>query len=359
MEIIVLLILLCIFFIVREMNSKQSLKSEDILRQENRILDRILTSRMKLGGPGGNSDEEADPLGLDPGADIDLAAVAPSRSNPSSVSSECLLSPTAEREDPVHPVEEDGQGGTLVTVFTSGAVDLTRGGRAAWCAYVRSQGAMSEPGGIVKTKVANALHAEVAAAAEGIKHAIDKLAMKSGDTILLQSSSEYALQVLTGTTPVTPDAPEAGIVFHVIDLLQTQGITLRVRHRADGKGDRGRRDRALQLVEARVQEMLLKRRTGGAASRVKAWDADDGVDAAGDGGSPQISRVDPLDDGLGTTPARIQRQQSPMPLAGLTPPPLPADAYPWLAAANTQAAGAPPRKPRAARAVGTTTRPGA
>lgn len=344
MEIIILLILVCIFFIVREMNSKQSLKSREALEQENRILGRILGARVKLQAPEDDGDDGPDG-GLDEDGDGSDEGLS-HRDGQRGVSSEAPRRPTAEREDPIHAVTDDGQDGMLVTVFTSGAVDLTRG-RAAWCAYVRSKGAMSEPCGMIKTKVANALHAEVAAAAEGIKYAIEKLAMKAGDTVLLQSSSEYALLVLSGAEKVEPGAPESGIVFHIIDLLQQQRINLRTRHRGNGNGDRERRDRALQLVETRVQEMLVRSRK--APTRVKTWDSGEGETGEDESGTPVIVRQDLFDRTLGQTPEAAS--PSAPPLAGLAPPPpLPADAYPTLPSATGRSGSGEQRTARAGTA---------
>jgi hypothetical protein len=324
MEFIVLLILVCIFFIVREMNTDRSLKTKEVLESENRIMERILAGMLKSGPSDGEGS----------------GAVSPTAGQ-QTVSSNSLVVSTNEREEAEQTADEDHPDGMLATVFTSGAVDISKG-RAAWCAYVRSKGAMSEPGGILKGKVANALHAEVAAAAEGIKHAIEQLGLTSGDTILLQSSSEYALQVLSGSVSVAPDAPEAGIVFHIVDLLRTQHIGLRIRHRTDGNGDRQRRDRALQLVETRVQELLLK------GKKPKGRKGPDQVvpwDSRGSYGQPEerIDHADRDDDpfvaGPEAAPLEAGRRQPPQSLAGLVPPPLPAGAYPSLAAANSGKAG--------------------
>ena len=149
--------------------------------------------------------------------------------------------------------------GRLVTVFAEGASDAGRK-LGAWSAWARDGVKTVQRSGVLKKHIHTRDHASVEAMAEGIHLVVESFDMAPGALIVAQSSSEHAVDVLSGRKPLRANRTEEAATVEAVGALSAdKEITLSFKHIHDPGGDLDKRTRASLLCERQAQRELDRR----------------------------------------------------------------------------------------------------
>ncbi|WP_207462121.1 hypothetical protein [Azospirillum sp. SYSU D00513] len=154
------------------------------------------------------------------------------------------------------PPAQGGRKGRLVSVFAEAAFDAPRK-LAAWSAWVRDSSKTVQRTGMLEGHIHTRDHAALEALSKGIDLAVSEFGIGAGDSIVAQSASEHAVDVLSGRKVLRENrTDEAATLAAVKTALDGKGITLTAKHVHDPGGDINKRYRASVLAEGKAQRAL-------------------------------------------------------------------------------------------------------
>ncbi|WP_448205395.1 hypothetical protein [Azospirillum sp. sgz302134] len=145
-----------------------------------------------------------------------------------------------------------------MTVFVERAFDPEKR-IGAWHAWIRFMGKAHKAGGMLSDHLHTADHAAVEAVVAGVTAALRLVMPVPGAVILIQTSSEHAIDVLSGRLELRDNRADERAAIERLKMIVTQTrVTVNFRHLHDPGGDAKARTAASTMCETAARDTLDK-----------------------------------------------------------------------------------------------------